>query len=193
MATARTTVGFEAVEAAAVTADRRHGVLDEADFVVLYRSLGRPLWSYLYRMLGDGAEADDVLQEVFLRYAQAPLDTHDQAQVRAFLYRIASNLAVDHLRRRQREQKVMAAEPVSEDAVATPDTEGDLVRRQDMAKTFRALKPAHRALLWLAYVEGSTHEEIASSLGLARRSVPVLLFRARKTLAGLLKGKGWEN
>lgn len=193
MATAPTSIGFEAVGAAAVTAERRHGVLDEADFVALYRSLGRPLWSYLYRMLGDGAEADDVLQEVFLRYAQAPLDTRDPAQIRAFLYRIASNLAVDHLRRRQREQKVMAVEPVPEDVVATPDTERDLVRRRDMAKTFRALKPAHRALLWLAYVEGSSHEEIAASLGLARRSVPVLLFRARKTLAGLLKGKGWEN
>lgn len=192
MATVPTSVGHGEIGAAGVAVDERTGALDETAFVALYRALGRPLWSYLYRMLGDGAAADDVLQEVFLRYAQSPLATSDHAQVRAFLYRIASNLAVDHLRRRQREHKVMAQEPVREEALASDDVARDVQQRRDMATTFRELKPAHRALLWLAYVEGSTHEEIAASLGLSRRSVPVLLFRARKKLAGLLRGKGWE-
>jgi RNA polymerase sigma-70 factor (ECF subfamily) len=192
MASARAIIGA-GTGTGIVAADQRSGTLDEPSFVAVYRSLARPLWAYLYRMLGDGSAADDGLQEVFMRYAQAPLSTDDPAQVRAYLYRIASNLAIDHLRRRQREERVVAPEPPSEAIAAAGTTERDVVRRQDMARTFRKLNPKHRALLWLAYVEGSSHEEIAASLGLARRSVPVLLFRARRTLAGLLKGKGWEG
>jgi DNA-directed RNA polymerase specialized sigma24 family protein len=62
-----------------------------------------------------------------------------------------------------------------------------------MARTFRALTPRNRVLLWLAYVEGSAHREIAAALGLKASSVPVLLFRARRKLARLLKSKGWED
>ena len=50
------------------------------------------------------------------------------------------------------------------------------------------LKPRERAMLWLAYTEGSTHREIADTLGLTPRSVKLLLFRARRRLAGLLMG-----
>lgn len=59
-----------------------------------------------------------------------------------------------------------------------------------MARTFEELSQRERALLWLAYVEGESHEEIATSLGLRRRSIKVLLFRARRRLRDLLKAKG---
>jgi len=51
------------------------------------------------------------------------------------------------------------------------------------------LKPRQRTLLWLAYVQGLTHEEIAAHLGLHAASIKLLLFRARRRLAGLLRGK----
>jgi RNA polymerase sigma-70 factor (ECF subfamily) len=59
-----------------------------------------------------------------------------------------------------------------------------------MARTFRELKPQERVLLWLAHVEGTEHREIAQTLGLKAASVPVMLFRARRKLAGLLKKQG---
>jgi len=51
------------------------------------------------------------------------------------------------------------------------------------------LKPRERELLWLAYAQGSSHEEIAQSLGLRRASIKMLLFRARRRLAALLTGQ----
>jgi RNA polymerase sigma-70 factor (ECF subfamily) len=173
--------------------DARAIAVDESAFQAIYRVLARPLWSYLYRVLGSAADADDVLQETFLRYVQSPLATSDERQIRAYLYRIASNLAIDHLRRRTREGTRIVAGELQADMAAVADEGDAVVLRQDMARTFRALTPRNRVLLWLAYVEGSAHREIAAALGLKASSVPVLLFRARRKLARLLKSKGWED
>jgi RNA polymerase sigma-70 factor (ECF subfamily) len=59
-----------------------------------------------------------------------------------------------------------------------------------MMRVFAELKPQERALLWLAHVEGSSHEEIADAIGVKSRSVRVMLFRARKRLAGILTRRG---
>ena len=59
-----------------------------------------------------------------------------------------------------------------------------------MAKILAELKARDRALLWLAYVEGESHEEIAASLGVGRRGVKVMLFRARRRLRDLLQARG---
>ena len=55
---------------------------------------------------------------------------------------------------------------------------------------FARLTSRDRALLWLAYVEGESHEEIAASLGVGKRSIKVLLFRARRRLRELLHASG---
>lgn len=164
---------------------------DEREFLALYRAVSRPLWAYLYRMAGDRSDADDLLQETFLRYVQAPLPTRDEGEVRAYLYRIASNLAIDRWRRRGRESSRVEAPGALPDVPGAENASESLALRHDMARTFRNLKPKDRALLWLAYVEGSKHDEIATALGLKPGSVPVMLMRARKKLAGLLRGKGW--
>ena len=62
--------------------------------------------------------------------------------------------------------------------------------RHDMSRVFEELKPRERALLWLAHVEESDHEEIAEALGLKAKSIRVLLFRARKRLGELLTKRG---
>jgi RNA polymerase sigma-70 factor, ECF subfamily len=59
-----------------------------------------------------------------------------------------------------------------------------------VAQIFGELKPRERALLWLAYVEGESHDEIAASLGVGRRGVRLLLFRARRRLRDLLQARG---
>ena len=61
-------------------------------------------------------------------------------------------------------------------------------RRVDLSRAMARLKPRERALLWLAYAEGSSHKEIADSLGLKASSIKLLLFRARRRLAALLGG-----
>jgi RNA polymerase sigma-70 factor (ECF subfamily) len=174
--------------------DRVSTPAEEARFRAAYQAFARPLWAFLYRTLGNAADADDALQEVFLRYLQSPLGTDEASQVRPYLFRIASNLAIDQQRRRSREQRRDAgADALDALASGQPPVSESVQRRRDLARTFRDLSPKERVLLWLAHVEGAGHAEIAGSLGLRTGSVAVLLFRARKKLGRLLKGKGLEG
>ncbi|MCX6545180.1 MAG: sigma-70 family RNA polymerase sigma factor [Acidobacteria bacterium] len=160
-------------------------LLTEREFQDLYRLHGRALWGYLYRLTNNAADADDLLQDSFCRLLATPLATRDDAQLRAYLFRIASNASIDHWRQAARASRHAANAPDA--AVETGDA---AALRHDMARTFSELKPQERVLLWLAHVEGTAHGEIAQALGLKAASVPVMLFRARRKLAGLLKKRG---
>lgn len=167
----------------------RAELLTEYEFREFYRLHGRDLWGYLYRLTGNAADADDLLQDSFCRLLATPLATRDDGQMRAYLFRVASNTAIDLWRRSGREAKRTEASAVL--APASPaDIGHDVALRHDMARTFRELKPQERVLLWLAHVEGTDHRAIAQTLGLKPASVPVLLFRARRKLADLLRRKG---
>ena len=70
------------------------------------------------------------------------------------------------------------------------DVANGAVNRLDLARSMARLKPRERDLLWLAYAQGSSHKEIAETLGLKTASIKLLLFRARRRLAALLGGGG---
>jgi len=160
--------------------------MDEARFEAFYRAHAGSLWSYIYRLTGDPATADDLLQKAFFRFLRANPQAASDDHLRRYLFRTATNLAFDHFRETKRERGreiVVIDERAHESA--------DL--RHDMMRTFAELKPRERALLWLAHVEESDHVEIAEALGLKAKSVKVLLFRARKRLAELLKKRGMTS
>jgi RNA polymerase sigma-70 factor, ECF subfamily len=71
---------------------------------------------------------------------------------------------------------------------ASPSPETEAAMRTDVARAIQQLEPMQRELLWLAYAQGSSHEEIAEILGLSAISVRTLLLRARRKLAGILAG-----
>jgi RNA polymerase sigma-70 factor (ECF subfamily) len=153
--------------------------MDVEAFSAFYAKTARPLWVYLYRVTRNAADADDVLQEAFCRLLGAGREIGGEEECRRYVYRIASNLLVDRWRRQQREQASELDEM----------TRGGTTRSVDNDDTLRMLArltPRERALLWLAHVEGYSHEELARALGLARGSVRVLLFRARKRLRDML-------
>ena len=157
--------------------------LTEAAFTSFHSDTSRALWAYVYRVTANAADADDIVQESFLRVLRADLETDDEGQWRRYLYRVASNLIVDRWRVRNRERgEEMAGEPGTSSGRFDTDA--------DVARIFSELNARDRALLWLAYVEGESHEEIASSLGVGRRSMKVLLFRARRRLRELLVAHG---
>jgi len=170
-------------------AGARPELLTQTEFNDLYRAHARPLWAYLFRLTGNAADADDLLQEACCRLLATPLATRDDGQLRSYLFRVATNAATDLWRRGGRGTR--RTEPLTEAAAVTGGHAADAALKRDMAQTFRDLKPQERTLLWLAHVEGSEHREIAEALGLAPGSVPVLLFRARRKLAGLLRKKGY--
>jgi RNA polymerase sigma-70 factor (ECF subfamily) len=157
--------------------------LDEAAFAAFHARSSRALRAYVYRVVGNTADADDIVQDAFLRMLRADVPAGDEEHWRRYLYRVASNLIVDRWRRRKHEQGTAMTEEL---ATPTPRYGDDA----DIARIFSELKPRDRALLWLAYVEGESHEEIASSLGVGRRGVKVMLFRARRRLRDLLQARG---
>lgn len=160
--------------------------MDEARFELFYRRNAGSLWSYLFRMTGDAAAADDLLQKAFFRFIRSNPPLATEEHMRRWLFRTATNLALDHFRETKRDRN-RAEEPVVR---AEGGGEAREVLRHDMMKTFAELKPRERALLWLAHVEEADHEDISEALGVKAKSVKVLLFRARKRLGELLAKKG---
>lgn len=159
--------------------------MDEESFRGLYSRTARSLWSYLSRA-SDPAMADDLLQECYYRFLRSKLPEMNEAYQKNYLYRIATNLLRDHWRRRKPSVPLTPSEILVGERTAE-----DVERQSDLSRALWDLKPRERELLWLAYVEGSTHKEIADRLGLKTESVRMLLFRARRRLASLLRGRGW--
>jgi RNA polymerase sigma-70 factor (ECF subfamily) len=164
--------------------------MDEEAFRGFYDRTARTLRAYLARVTGDAALADDLLQETYFRFLRARSDYEGEAHRRNALFRIATNLVYDSRRRARVAPPLVVVEHELADrrgeAVATE-------RASDLRRAMSHLKPRERALLWLAYAQGSSHKEIAQSLGLRTGSVKLLLFRARRRLAALLGGARQET
>jgi len=163
--------------------------MEESAFAAWYETTFPALWAYVVRSVGDRTLADDIAQEAFVRLFQADTSGLQPPQLKAYVYRVATNLMHDHWRQSGRE--------VHDDdaALEQPDQRGDenVELRLDVAQAFDQLAPNQRMLLWLAYVEGYGHREIAELMDLREKSVRVLLFRARHRLAGLLRAVGVDG
>jgi RNA polymerase sigma-70 factor (ECF subfamily) len=149
------------------------------------------LRAYLVRASGDAATADDLLQESYYRFLRARGQYEGEAHRRNALFRIATNLLHDR-RRRAMHSPVLTfvdTEPVD----PRPGIAETAERNTDLHRAMAHLKPRERELLWLTYAQGSSHREIAACLGLRTGSVKLLLFRARRRLAALLRGARVEQ
>jgi len=168
-------------------ADRTFQMTEEA-FRLFYELTARPVWLYLARITGDRRLADDLLQEAYYRFLRTTTAFESDDHRRNYLFRIATNLAHDNRRRPQ-----MHAVPVDEAEGALPaasESADQVARRIDVTRAMSLLKPRERSLLWLAYAQGASHEEIAATLGLKRSSLKTLLFRARRRLVAALGSTG---
>ncbi len=163
-------------------------VLDEETVRAFYERNARGLWAYLARVTGDRQMADDLLQETFYRFLRASAVYESESHRRNSLYRIATNLARDFRRRSLRRP---TADVSGQDIEAIPAAGAPAVSETaaDLTRAMARLKPRERAMLWLAYAEGASHQEIAGVLGLQPASLKILLFRARRRLARLLGGE----
>jgi RNA polymerase sigma-70 factor (ECF subfamily) len=154
--------------------------LSEEEFERFYSRTADGLWAYLRRLGGDGALADDVLQECYVKFLGHARPGSDERERRAYLYRIATNLMRDRWRQSRREILGLAS---FLGRWEERGREADASLRMDLESAFERLQPRERAILWLAYVEGYDHREIAGIVGVKEGSVRVLLFRARKNAA----------
>ena len=165
-------------------ATEQPGVSREA-FRIFYERTSRLLWGYLLRVSGRRDVADDLLQESYCRFLAANLSEMHPGESKNYLFKIATNLLRDRWRSKEVSSTVSGGTQSIEDA--TPCCEDDFATRTDVRGAFEKLKPRERQLLWLAHVEGFDHREIAGLMGLRVASVRVLLFRARRELARVLR------
>jgi RNA polymerase sigma-70 factor (ECF subfamily) len=160
--------------------------MDEDAFRGFYDRTSRTLWAYLSRVTGDRQLADDLLQETYYRFLRAAADYESEAHRRNSLFHIATNLVRDARRRTAPMQLFESAN------IAALQVDDDLAqrteRRTDLERAMAHLTPRDRMMLWLAYAQGESHRDIATALGLKTGSVKLLLFRARRKLASLLRG-----
>jgi RNA polymerase sigma-70 factor, ECF subfamily len=179
-----------------VTAERKAegGTINEVAFRAFYEKMAKPLRSYLLRVSGDSGLADDLLQESFYRFLRAPGLPHDENQMKAYLFKIATHLMTDHWRKTRRERHWLLGTGSNEveraEMISSVDLCGEVILSHDISQIFRKLRPLERALLWLAYVEEAHHSEIAEALQIREKSVRVVLYRARQRLEALLRQVG---
>ena len=175
------------LQADADTADVALAMVEEA-FRAFYDRTSGALWGYLSRISGDRQTADDLLQESYYRLLRARVTLDDEAHRRHYLFKIATNLARDGHRRKATTPELVGGGNIE----AAANDSGSAIRseaRLDVRRAFARLKRRERELLWLAYAQGSSHEEIGAALGLKTGSIKPLLFRAKHKLAAVLRGR----
>lgn len=155
--------------------------VDETAFNALYGVLSEPLWKYVARASRRPDIADDILQESFFRLLKSKHADLPSPEARLYLFRIATNLLKDRWRRGYDAVETEAREATIE---GNPDLSIDATRM------LQTLKPRSSQLLWLAFVEGMSHKEIAKVTGLNPMSVRVLLARAKYQARSYFTPKG---
>ncbi|MGA9586639.1 MAG: RNA polymerase sigma factor [Terracidiphilus sp.] len=160
--------------------------MDNEEFDAFYARSARSLWAYLVRVSRDPALADDLTQESYVRFLCADHPNDGEVAARRYLFRIATNLLRDHWRRPRSSSIEEMPEEMFKAKCSLAQSDSQAMLEPAMA----LMRPRDRQLLWLAYAEGYSHHEIAEVTGLASASIRLLLFRARRKMARLLRQRG---
>jgi len=144
----------------------------------LYLEYHRPIVNYLYRMVGDSEQAEELAQDVFVRAYGGLARLEENSNYRAWLYRIATNLAYDTLRRRRLVRWFSLRETDQDERVTQgPDR---LAEHQAIQQALMRVPETYRSALVLFSVQGYAVKEIAESLGISEGAVKTRLSRARE-------------
>jgi len=163
----------------------------------------RPVYSLIVRMVQDPSTAEDLAQEAFVK-AYRSLHTYDASRkLSSWLFKIAHNTTIDHLRRhvpdtvsleapQDEEGRGGLAAVLSDASVEDPAAAAE---RRDMARSLERaisrLRTEYREAVVLFYLEGATYQEICDVTGLPLGTVKTNLHRARKELAAEMSALGW--
>ena len=173
----------------------------EASFEELVRRYQRPIAAYVYRMVGDYDSALDLTQEVFIKVYNSLNRYRSEFKFSTWIYKIAHNAAIDHLRRHAvREQTLSGSvegerrEITIESKRLTPEQESERKeRRMEIESVVQLLQPAYRELIVLRHSHDLSYDEIAEVTGLPLGTVKNRLFRAREAMRELLVQRGIDG
>ena len=171
---------------------------------IAYRELvhryERPIFSLIYRMVRDRERSEDLSQETFVKVLNAIDSYRPEYKFSSWIFKIANNAAIDHLRRKELDTLSLDGAP---DAVTTERQEGTSLQLADTTESpldelqarelgtqieaaIAELRPDYRSCILLRHVEGYAYEEIAEMLDLPLGTVKTYIHRARAQLRELL-------
>ena len=173
----------------------------EAAYRELIRRYERPVFSLVFRMVRDRELAEDLAQDTFIKVLQHIDRYRPEFKFSSWLFKIANNVAIDHLRRRQLDTVSMDGSPHAMTSDAVEATSFDVSSRDESAldrmearelgsaieTAIAQLRPEYRACILLRHVEDKSYEEIAATLDLPLGTVKTYIHRARHELRGLLE------
>jgi RNA polymerase sigma factor (sigma-70 family) len=163
---------------------------DEA-FEALFRRYRDRVVGYVRGMVSDHGRAEDIVQEAFMSALRALRRSDQEIVFRPWIYEIAKNACIDHLRRARRAQEVSIDSddfsPVEENRIsqAATGTDATVARRnqlESLRMAFHDLPPTQHEILVMRELEGLSYDRIGDRMGLTRGAVESLLFRARRRL-----------
>jgi RNA polymerase sigma-70 factor (ECF subfamily) len=184
----------------------RNGV--EAAYRELVRRYERPVFSLIYRMVRNRELAEDLSQEAFIKVLNALASYRPEFKFSSWVFKIANNAAIDHLRRRELDTLSLEGSPHADTAEKVEATSLQIGERAESAldavankelgseieRAIAKLRPEYRSCILLRHVEGRPYEEIAELLELPLGTVKTYIHRARNELRvalGHLRGE-WQ-
>jgi len=169
---------------------------DNAQLIQLYEHYRRPIHSYVYRLLGSLEDADDVTQEVFVRACTSWTRLYERENLSSWLYRIATNLCVDMLRRRKRiswwplhprhrngDGSMEELNPDLAPFLANSGGIPDIAERELIHLTLARLPTDYSVVLVLSAAQGISYQEIATIIGISSNAAATRISRAKKMFA----------
>jgi RNA polymerase sigma-70 factor (ECF subfamily) len=173
----------------------------DAAFRELIRRYERPVFSLIYRMVRDRELAEDLAQDTFIKVLNHIDRYRPEFKFSSWLFKIANNVAIDHLRRRQIDTVSMDGSPHAQTADAIEATSFDVSVDQESAldelearemgtaieRAIASLRPEYRSCIMLRHVEDRSYEEIAATLDLPLGTVKTYIHRARHELRQALE------
>ncbi|TMK54253.1 MAG: sigma-70 family RNA polymerase sigma factor [Actinobacteria bacterium] len=150
-------------------------------FEELVRSTHRPVYSLVYRIVGNADDAADVTQDVYLRVWRGLRGFRGDANFSTWLYRVAANAALTHVKRRARGG--VPTEPSELPDLPASDGTEERADAELLERALATLPDSQRAVVVLKDVYGWTCAEIGKQMGTTEGAVKVRLFRARQRLA----------
>ena len=159
----------------------------------LYRLYYVAMYNTTLRIVGDSDDAEDVMQEAFLK-AFTKLDSYrKEVSFGAWLKRIVINKALDFLRLKKEQLSLEDAGPVGETAEEAPEEVDTEYRAEEIKRAIYSLPEGYRVVLSLILLEGYDHEEVSSILHISNATSRTQYHRAKKRLIELLKANREEH
>lgn len=163
--------------------------MKSSEFKLLVMPYSDRLYRMAFRLMGNREEAEDIVQEVYLKLWALRGDLMSYNSIEAVAIRITRNLCLDSLRRRKTKQEAVRVERVKGDACQ--ETPADTLERKEEAEVIHALIKAlpepQRSLVHLRHMEGKEYDEIAQMVNMNVNAIRVSISRARKQMREMLE------